>query len=174
MGLLNNLPTLSKNFLGGNVSSGFKKDFRDTLRLGDFMTSDVEVKAGKWIPVGEYKVGSRQVVNAGFGDVNHPEEAGYIYAKFKDTDGNVVDGKFRIVAKDINDQGKDVMFSEDLDSLSGDLNDKSKMTMLPKHPTEVVHEELLVLEIMADTDATIKVSDTETKLKLPIARRYTN
>lgn len=155
-----------------NVSSSLGA-FRDILRAKDFFDADFEVKKGKWLDVGEYEVGAQQIVNVGFGSDDKPENAGYIYAKLTDTDAALVDGKFRIIAKDANDVGKDTIFNEDLDSLGGDANDKSQMIMLPENTTQVCHNEKIVLQVYADADATVDYDNAATKLKIPVTRRYT-
>jgi hypothetical protein len=173
MGLLNGMGAFRLPKLGGSNVSGALKPFRDVLRLKDFMSADVAVTAGKWNDVGEVEVGAQQIVNVGFGSEDRPENAGFIYCKLMNTSAAVIDGKFRIIAKDANEVGKDTIFNEDLDSLGGDANDKQKQIMLEEHPTQVLKDEKIVLQVMPDTTTTIDISDAGTKLKIPITRRYT-
>lgn len=174
MGLLNGIGGLGKlgGLMGRNVSASLQP-FRDILRASDFFTADFGVTAGKWVDIGEYEIGAQQIVNIGFGSDMKPENAGYVYAKLSNAAGTIIDGKFRIIAKDANDVGKDTIFNEDLDSLGGDANDKSQMIMLQEHPTEVLHNEKVVLQVYADATDTVDFDHASTKVKIPVTRRYT-
>lgn len=174
MGLLNGVGIGAvRGLLGGRSVSGALKPFRDILRAKDFFSADFSVTAGKWVPIGEYEIGAQQIVNVGYGNDVKPENAGYIYAKLSNAAGTAINGKFRIIAQDANDIGKDTIFNEDLDSLGGDANDKSKMIMLQEHPTEVLHNEKVVLQVYSDTTDTVDFDHADTKLKVPVTRRYT-
>ena len=171
MGLLNGIGALKK-LTRGTVSSSLNA-FRDILRAKDFFNADFGVTARKWEPVGEFEVGAQQIVNVGYGSKNLPDSAGYLFVQLAKADGSLIDGKFRIVLKDANDVGKDMVFNEDLDSLRGDANDKSKMIMLEEKPTPVMKDEKIVIEVYADETATVDYDHANTKIKIPITKKYT-
>lgn len=180
MGILNNLVG---GKLGGLASSSnvFKAKttvsdpFRDVLKVGDFMTANVELTASKWVDLGSYTIGAQQQVNVGYGSASLPDNAGYIYVKLIDTGAGTIAGKFRIIVTDSNDVGKGTVFNEDLDQLYGDKNDKAKKIMLPED-TATSHtafeDEKITLQVYSDATTTLDYDSANTYISIPITRRY--
>ncbi|MCW8965467.1 MAG: hypothetical protein OQK82_02085 [Candidatus Pacearchaeota archaeon] len=174
MGLLNGTGIFRglKSIGKSSVRAGIRA-FPDMLRRKDFFIDDAGVVQDKWTPIGEYEVGSKMIVHVGQGSREYPEHAGFIYVTLAKSDGNLIDGKLRIIAKDPNDVGKGMIFNQDLDTLGGDPNDKAKMTMLEEDELDLEHEDRIVLEVLADETATIDFDNANTNIKIPIMKKYT-
>jgi hypothetical protein len=142
-----------------------KREFYKVLDTQDFLTSDVQVFAGKWNKIGDFIVPAQNEYRFGYGSPSQPANQGYVYIYLRDTAGNEVKGKVRLAVADYNERDIKNVFEEREEVLHGDLSDKNKMKPLPD--TGVTAREDMRLQIYLQPDSNATVSKANSVLYIP-------
>lgn len=144
--------------------------FPKTLTKEDFgLTADVQVKAGKWNKIGEFRVPPQQAYRWGYGSPDKPYNQGYMYVLLQYNDGtNVteVKGKIRLAVADYNELRITPVYEERSEVLHAAVADITKQKALPEQGPLAREDDKLLILFMPDADATITAADTD--IKLPV------
>ena len=159
--------------LGGNRNSNVS--FRKTLNQSHFMAGNVACNADEWQVLGEYVVPAQNQVSWGQGKETIPDTLGFVYLNLMDdtsTTAVQVEGEIRLVQKNANDAGDDIVFEERTEMLRGSMSDKKLKIALPEQVQvpRVGQDSKLVLEIKVDTTATVDLTPDSgsTTVLLPV------
>lgn len=162
---------------GGNQKRGYQK----VLNEGDFTTSDHQVLTSitEWTTIATYQCPAQQLIAPGYGDANHPENEGRIYAFIRtgETTPAEITGKLRIIITDYNETKIIVIDEFDEELMHGDLNDKQKLIPLPQSPYKVGEDSYIKIQFKPDSaHATAGAGNdnigwadaTESLIKIPV------
>jgi len=170
------------NLFGGNNAtkrSGQRFDLMFTEN--DFTTNDhqVLVSTSEWTEIAYYTVPANREIMPGYGDPNHPENQGRVYAYIRtgETTPAEITGKWRIVVRNRAKTWTKVIREFDEELTHGDLNDKRKLLPLERTGVIIGEDDILSIQVKPkSTHATAGAGNdnvgfedtTETLLKIPL------
>jgi len=165
----------------GNNNNNAAGKFLQTLTENDFTTTDHQTVSSTtdWTTIATYQCPAQQRIAVGWGDINHPDSAGRIYAYIRTGEGTPAEitGKLRILVTNYNDTKRYVLFEGDESHLHGDVNDITKKEVLVEKRPLIGEDSYIKVQIKpvaahetsgAGNDNVGWADTTESLLRVPI------
>jgi len=176
MGILDNI------FGAGNGGSSRQANtYHMILTESDFTTSDHQLLTSTttFVDIASYTIPAQRKLRAGYGDPNHPENQGRVYAYLRTGEGTPAEitGKWRVIVTNRARTWEHTIAEFDEELTHGDLNDKRKLLPLPMSGPAIGEDDLLVIQCKpasahetagAGNDNLGWADTTESLLKIPV------
>lgn len=138
--------------------------FRSALVANDLIgAATVSVLAGQYVKLGELKVEAGELVAIGYGQESGQNNAqGRIYMDIKDTSATPapVKGKVRLQVYSPQNRPLVILGEWRTETLTSGANDRTKMIPLPEDVYFLSEDKKLVLEFIADANATVSKANS--------------
>ncbi len=172
-----------ENLFGGNnnQSNRLANAYQIVLTEADFTTSDHQMltSTSAWTDIASYTIPAQRRLKAGYGDINHPENEGRVYAYLRTGEATPAEitGKWRIIVTNRARTWEKVISEFDEELTHGDLNDKRKLIPLPALGPVIGEDDLIIIQCKpssthvgsgADADNIGWADSTESLLKIPV------
>ena len=147
-----------------------KAKFKSVLRKEDFgMSGTTQVFGGKFNEIGKYRVGAKQIISFGAGNVvlgNDLREP--VYVVLKDSNDNLIKGKIRFVVTDANEVSAQNIDEQRVEVMNIPPTDKVNSYKLGESAYAAGEDAYLKIEFKPDSDATIDWSQSEVHIPVTV------
>lgn len=139
--------------------------FRSAFTEADLIeAATVDVIAGKFVRLGEYKVQAGELVALGFGGESGQESAqGRIYGLLKDdtVPAVILNGVVRLSVFSPQDRPMEIVQEYRTETINTSATDRTKQVPFPFKDPFVSEDKKIVLEFKSDTTATVVKADCD-------------
>ena len=138
-----------------------------TFRAVSYVTGDFNLAT-------YYTVQAQEEATFGWGDVDHPDNQGYIFLRYQTTAPAAIDGPTRLQIEDAHNSlvGGGLVLEEESTRLDGSQTDRRLMVPLPKHSVWAAEDSILAIRINPTATATSTLADST--IQVPITLRRPN
>lgn len=138
--------------IGQPNQSARSNNFERELKPRNFDEVDGTISGGRWNRLLTFVVPAQEQYRWGYGSSRHPENQGYIYVSFVDSDGNEVEGVVRVAQTNAQELNTITVKEKQAEVLSGSKTDRTKMKAFPEQVNKprVGRDSKLIIDFYPD------------------------